>query len=97
MDRVGGEGAGQVESIRKVGLASFIGTTIEWYDYFIFGTAPPHSPPTPKPWMRRSTTSRTGAQMPMVSWVGNRPTRNVAMPIVSSVKTSIALRPILSP
>lgn len=39
MDRVGGEGAGQVESIRKVALASFIGTTIEWYDYFLFGTA----------------------------------------------------------
>ncbi len=39
MDRVGGEDAGQVESIRKVALASFIGTTIEWYDYFLFGTA----------------------------------------------------------
>lgn len=39
MDRVGGESAGQVESIKKVALASFIGTTIEWYDYFIFGTA----------------------------------------------------------
>jgi MFS family permease len=39
MDRVGGESAGQVESIRKVALASFIGTTIEWYDYFLFGTA----------------------------------------------------------
>lgn len=39
MDRAGGEGTGQVESIRKVALASLIGTTIEWYDYFIFGTA----------------------------------------------------------
>ncbi len=39
MDRVGGEGAGQVESIRRVSLASFIGTTIEWYDYFLYGTA----------------------------------------------------------
>jgi hypothetical protein len=27
-------------SIRKVVVASFIGTTIEWYDYFIFATAP---------------------------------------------------------
>lgn len=27
------------ESIRKVALASFIGTAIEWYDYFLFGTA----------------------------------------------------------
>ena len=26
-------------SIRKVVVASFIGTTIEWYDYFIYGTA----------------------------------------------------------
>ncbi|MGH3085968.1 MAG: MFS transporter [Rubrobacteraceae bacterium] len=27
------------ESIRKVALASFIGTAIEWYDYFLYGTA----------------------------------------------------------
>jgi metabolite-proton symporter len=28
-----------VTPIRRVVLASFIGTTIEWYDYFIYGTA----------------------------------------------------------
>lgn len=27
------------ESIRKVAIASFIGTAIEWYDYFLYGTA----------------------------------------------------------
>ncbi len=32
-------GAVRQESIRKVALASFIGTAIEWYDYFLFGTA----------------------------------------------------------
>lgn len=26
-------------SIRKVVVASFIGTTVGWYDYFIYGTA----------------------------------------------------------
>src|SRR5205823_14322268 len=26
-------------SLRKVILASFIGTTIEWYDFFLYGTA----------------------------------------------------------
>ena len=26
-------------AIRKVALASFIGTTIEWYDFFLYGTA----------------------------------------------------------
>ena len=26
-------------SVRRVVLASFVGTTIEWYDYFIYGTA----------------------------------------------------------
>jgi MFS transporter, MHS family, shikimate and dehydroshikimate transport protein len=26
-------------SIRKVAIASFIGTTIEWYDFFLYGTA----------------------------------------------------------
>lgn len=28
-----------VNSIRRVVLASFIGTTIEWYDFFLYGTA----------------------------------------------------------
>ena len=37
MERAGGEGAST--PIRKVVVASFIGTTIEWYDYFIFATA----------------------------------------------------------
>ena len=26
-------------SIRRVVIASFIGTTIEWYDFFLYGTA----------------------------------------------------------
>jgi MFS transporter, MHS family, shikimate and dehydroshikimate transport protein len=39
MERLGGEDAGMPTSIRKVVVASFIGTTIEWYDYFIYGTA----------------------------------------------------------
>src|SRR5215211_2539570 len=39
MERIGGENAGMPTSIRKVVVASFIGTTIEWYDYFIFVTA----------------------------------------------------------
>ena len=30
-------------------------------------TAPPHSPPTPRPCAKRSTTSRSGAQMPICS------------------------------
>ncbi len=39
MQRVGGEQTGMPSSIRQVVAASFIGTAIEWYDYFIFGTA----------------------------------------------------------
>ena len=35
MERIGGENTGMPTSIRKVVVASFIGTTIEWYDYFI--------------------------------------------------------------
>src|SRR5690349_22117795 len=27
------------ESVRRVALASMVGTSIEWYDFFIFGTA----------------------------------------------------------
>ena len=35
----GGEGAVSRYAIRQVLGASFIGTTIEWYDYFLYGTA----------------------------------------------------------
>ena len=31
--------SGGGDSIRKVAAASFIGTTIEWYDFFLYGTA----------------------------------------------------------
>jgi metabolite-proton symporter len=30
---------GQPEQLRRIVLASFIGTTIEWYDFFLYGTA----------------------------------------------------------
>ena len=39
MDSVGGQERVPENSIRKVALASFIGTAIEWYDYFLYGTA----------------------------------------------------------
>lgn len=39
MERLGGEDVGQRASVRQVVLASLIGTTIEWYDFFIYGTA----------------------------------------------------------
>src|SRR5918911_4298420 len=39
MERVGGEDAGQRASVKEVVVASLIGTAIEWYDFFIFGTA----------------------------------------------------------
>jgi len=32
-------GSGQSGDIRQVAFASFIGTTIEWYDFFLYGTA----------------------------------------------------------
>src|SRR5687768_3906802 len=31
--------ASDARTVRKVVLASFIGTTIEWYDFFLYGTA----------------------------------------------------------
>ena len=36
---LGGERQGDSQSLRQVALASFIGTTIEWYDFFLYGTA----------------------------------------------------------
>jgi MFS transporter, MHS family, shikimate and dehydroshikimate transport protein len=39
MDRLGGEDEGQRVSIRQVAFASMIGTTVEWYDFFLYGTA----------------------------------------------------------
>jgi MHS family shikimate/dehydroshikimate transporter-like MFS transporter len=39
MESVGGQEQVPDNSIRKVALASFIGTAIEWYDYFLYGTA----------------------------------------------------------
>ena len=39
LERLGGERMGEQSSIRKVAAASFIGTTIEWYDFFLYGTA----------------------------------------------------------
>lgn len=38
MERSGGEHTGSTSSVKKVALASLVGTTIEWYDYFIYGT-----------------------------------------------------------
>jgi metabolite-proton symporter len=35
----GGQHAGDVRDVKKVAFASFIGTTIEWYDFFLYGTA----------------------------------------------------------
>jgi MFS transporter, MHS family, shikimate and dehydroshikimate transport protein len=39
VERLGGEDQGQRSSVRKVALASLLGTTVEWYDYFIYSTA----------------------------------------------------------
>jgi MHS family shikimate/dehydroshikimate transporter-like MFS transporter len=37
--RLGGQRGGETRSIKSVIAASFIGTTIEWYDFFLYGTA----------------------------------------------------------
>ena len=60
-------------------------------------TAPPHSPPTAKPCTSRHTSSRIGAAIPMVAYVGSSPIATVAAPIRKSATTSIFLRPTLSP
>jgi MFS transporter, MHS family, shikimate and dehydroshikimate transport protein len=37
--RLGGQREGESRSLKSVIAASFIGTTIEWYDFFLYGTA----------------------------------------------------------
>jgi metabolite-proton symporter len=39
MEKIGGEGVGERSSITQVATASFIGSAIEWYDFFLYGTA----------------------------------------------------------
>jgi hypothetical protein len=39
VERLGGQRTGQTRSLKQVVAASFIGTTIEWYDFFLYGTA----------------------------------------------------------
>jgi metabolite-proton symporter len=38
-EKLGGQHEGETSSLRQVIAASFIGTTIEWYDFFLYGTA----------------------------------------------------------
>ena len=61
--------------------------------------APLHSPPRARPWAKRMTTRRAGAQKPQPGTraVGRQPIRKVAMPMVSSDATRVPLRPNLSP
>lgn len=39
MQAIGDEGSGRSSSINKVALTGFIGATVEWYDFFLYGTA----------------------------------------------------------
>ena len=60
-------------------------------------TAPPHSPPTAKPWISRHRISSSGARIPTCAYVGSSPIANVPAPIITSEITSIRLRPMRSP
>src|SRR3546814_7479236 len=59
--------------------------------------APPYSPPVENPWIIRSAISSAGAQKPMLSYEGIRPTQKVAPAISNMVKASTDLRPMRSP
>ena len=39
MEKIGGEDTGQPTSINQVALSGLIGATVEWYDFFLYGTA----------------------------------------------------------
>src|SRR5688500_1087629 len=56
-------------------------------------TAPPHSPPRPRPCPKRHSPSSAGASTPMLSYVGSTPITTVDTPIVSSAATRVGPRP----
>ena len=39
MEKIGGEDVGQPTSINQVALSGLVGATVEWYDFFLYGTA----------------------------------------------------------
>lgn len=59
--------------------------------------APPHSPPTAKPWASRSAHSSNGAATPIVVYVGRNPISAVATVMIVNVMIRVDFRPILSP
>lgn len=39
LEKLGGENTGQTQNIKTVAVASMIGTTVEWFDFFAYATA----------------------------------------------------------
>ena len=93
-------------------VASTVGTTIEWYDFFLYGTAAalvfpkvffPGSSPFAGVLLSFGTQAvgfaarPVGAATPIAEWPGSAPISAVAIPISSRVVISVDLRPIRSP